>query len=80
MAFHEKDRITRQIQIGYPERKAGVVKRVYTGRPTGTGRPGPDLYDIQWDNTDHIECGYLDIDLELEAPSVQLIAPTCLSS
>lgn len=43
------DRVSRQINIGQPERKQGTITDVYFSKPSSTSPPRR-LYAVKWDN------------------------------
>ena len=59
------DRVSRQINIGEPERRYGNIIEIY--RTTqGIGFTPHKLYAIKWDDEENIQKGYLEVSLQKE--------------
>jgi hypothetical protein len=59
------DRVTRQIELGQPARKAGIIVNVYKTKQSSQTNPY-NLYAIRWDGDEQIYRGYSAISLERE--------------
>lgn len=60
----EGDRISRQIDIGQPPRRYGVIIKKYKSKQGCTTTP-ITIFDIKWDNGE-IGIGYFEVSLQRE--------------
>jgi hypothetical protein len=60
-----KDRVSRQIEIGKPERHFGNITEKYKSKQ-GVGFVPITLFAVKWDDKDNIERGYMEEGLQKE--------------
>jgi hypothetical protein len=65
MGYRPGDRVTRQVELGKPERKAGVIIDKYLSAQSSQSAPFT-LYSVRWDDSHKIERGYIAERLERE--------------